>query len=145
MSRSKAVRFEFDFEAYKQEIIKRRQQVFTGNASYGYQIGCNNDVLSVLYNHYRTLNNIPKIYPMTDEQRYKWDRDVWNYIRQLYKSVHKQNLPVLPDPKIKLHIKERLTAWEIEKIEDLVNHMNINTAKEQLGIIWKQEIKRSMK
>ena len=98
---------------------------FADPNKYGYQLNVNNNKINKFYWTYMSRN---KIYPpMSDKRRIEWERELWEYFRKIYRSLYKINLPEYCDT-----LYTDVVGWELTRLEDIINRLNVDKAINQL-------------
>lgn len=107
------------------ERERDRLTAFANPNKYGYQLNVNNDKINRFYRTYISRN---KIYPpMSDKRRIEWERELWEYFRKIYRSLYKISLPEYCGT-----LYTDVVDWELTRLEDIINRLNIDKAINQL-------------
>lgn len=97
------------------EAEQRKDEIFTKNNRYGYQLNVSNRLFGILYEEYITRNRIHR--PMGDGQRMEWERQIWVYLSKLYRREERHSLPDYDSG----NLSEQVIGWQKMKLADLVN------------------------
>ena len=94
----------------------RSRLIFTSAPPY--QLNVSNHTINAAYEHYISVKGIKR--PMSDKQRIAWERDLWKYLRKVYRSCTQQELPHYPNDS-RVRLTDLVRGGQYERLDHIVN------------------------